>query len=109
MIKKFFKGFNTHLFLIVMSFLSLFPFLWLTSTALKGINENIFQYPPSFIPQDLTFNNFIDVWNQIPFLIYFANSFIVAVFTVIYTRASGRLLATAPPAWAANSCTMSPR
>ena len=81
MIKKFFKGFNTHLFLIVMSFLSLFPFL--TSTALKGINENIFQYPPSFIPQDLTFNNFIDVWNQIPFLIYFANSFIVAVFTVI--------------------------
>ncbi|MBQ4123856.1 carbohydrate ABC transporter permease [bacterium] len=83
MIKKFFKGFNTHLFLIVMSFLSLFPFLWLTSTALKGINENIFQYPPSFIPQDLTFNNFIDVWNQIPFLIYFANSFIVAVFTVI--------------------------
>ena len=66
-----------------MSILSLFPFLWLTSTALKGINENIFQYPPSFIPQDLTFNNFIDVWNQIPFLIYFANSFIVAVFTVI--------------------------
>lgn len=83
MIKKFFKGFNTHLFLIVMFFLSLFQFLWLTSTALKGINENIFQYPPSFIPQDLTFNNFIDVWNQIPFLIYFANSFIVAVFTVI--------------------------
>lgn len=83
MIRKFLKGFTAHTFLIIMSFLSLFPFLWLTSTALKGIDENIFQYPPAFIPQDLTFNNFIEVWKQIPFLTYFANSFIVAAFTVI--------------------------
>lgn len=83
MIKKFLKGFSTHSFLIFMSILSLFPFLWLISTALKGTGENIFEYPPYFIPKDFTFENFKNAWNQIPFLIYFLNSFIVAAFTVI--------------------------
>lgn len=83
MIKKILKGFSTHAFLIFMSFLSLFPFLWLISTALKGTDENIFQYPPVFIPKNFTFENFIGVWKQIPFLLYFLNSFIVAGFTVI--------------------------
>ena len=83
MIRKFIKGFSTHSFLILMSFLSLFPFLWLISTALKGLDENIFQYPPYFIPKNFTLDNFSGVWKQIPFLLYFLNSFIVAAFTVI--------------------------
>ncbi len=83
MIRKFLKGLSAHTFLITMSFLSLFPFLWLISTALKGIDENIFQYPPTFIPEHLTFDNFRETWKQIPFLTYFFNSFIVAGFTVI--------------------------
>lgn len=83
MIKKFIKVFSVHSFLIVMSILSLFPFIWLISTALKGSDENIFQYPPIFIPQHFTFENFSGVWKKIPFLLYFLNSFIVASFTVI--------------------------
>ncbi len=83
MIKKFLKGFTTHSFLILISVLSLFPFLWLISTALKGTDENIFQYPPNLLPKHITFENFIGVWKQIPFLLYFLNSFIVAIFTVI--------------------------
>ena len=69
MIKKYSKSILIHSFLILISFLSLFPFLWLISTALKGINENIFQYPPSFLPKFPTFDNFIGVWKQIPFLL----------------------------------------
>lgn len=83
MIKKFLKNISVHSFLIFMSILSLFPFLWLISTALKGGEENIFRYPPVFIPQNATFENFTGAWNKIPFLLYFFNSFIVAVFTVI--------------------------
>ena len=83
MMKKYIKGFSVHSFLIIMSFLSLFPFLWLISTALKGQNENIFQYPPVLIPQSPTLENFIAAWKQIPFLLYFFNSFVVAAFTVI--------------------------
>lgn len=73
----------THVVLVIVSLISIFPFLWLLSTALKGNTENIFAYPPNLIPKYITFNNFVDVWNQIPFVTYFMNSFIVASFTVI--------------------------
>lgn len=77
------KGFLTHLILIFVSVVSVFPFLWLISTAFKGPSENIFQYPPVFIPKEITWDNFSGVWKQIPFIAYFLNSFIVAAFTVI--------------------------
>ncbi len=77
------KGFYTHLTLILVSLLSIFPFLWLLSTALKGPDENIFQYPPEFFPKVPTWDNFSGVWKQIPFMLYFWNSMIVAGFTVL--------------------------
>lgn len=83
MIRKIFKSSIIHTILIIMSVLSIFPFIWLVSTALKGNNENIFQYPPVFITQSPTFDNFIGVWHQVPFMAYFWNSLIVAVFTVL--------------------------
>lgn len=83
MIRKIFKSFSIHSILIIVSILSIFPFLWLVSTAMKGFDENIFQYPPQLIPQSPTFENFIGVWKQVPFMLYILNSFIVAFFTVI--------------------------
>ena len=77
------KGCSIHLTLIFISLLSIFPFLWLLSTALKGSDENIFQYPPEFLPKYPTLDNFTGVWRQIPFMLYFLNSMIVAGFTVI--------------------------
>ncbi len=77
------KGFFIHSTLIVVSLLSIFPFLWLLSTAMKGNTENIFQYPPVFFPEAPTLENFKGVWNQIPFMLYFFNSMVVAGFTVL--------------------------
>lgn len=77
------KGFFTHIILILVCILCLLPFLWLTSTALKGPGENIFQYPPVFIPEDFTFENFRMVLALVPIVGYAVNSFIVAFFTVI--------------------------
>ena len=82
--KKFsFKGFSIHLILVLVSLLCIFPFLWLLSTAMKGIGENIFQYPPELIPAMPTLSNFKSAWNQIPFIVYYLNSFVVAFFTVL--------------------------
>ena len=83
MIKKVFKNSLIHIILIVTSLLSIFPFIWLTSTSLKGINEDIFAYPPNIIPQDFTWINYVDVWHRVNFLGYFANSMIVAALTVL--------------------------
>lgn len=60
----------------------LLPLLWLLSTALKSSGENIFEFPPRFIPQQPTLQNFITVWQTNPFGRYFVNSTIVAVLTV---------------------------
>lgn len=83
MIKNFLKGISAHIILLLVCVLSLLPFLWLLSTALKGAGENIFQYPPVFIPQDFTFENFKEVLRLVPIVDYVINSFIVAFFTVI--------------------------
>ena len=80
---KHIKGFLIHISLIFICFLSLLPFLWLTSTALKGSDENIFAYPPVLFPQSLTFDNFHEIMRLVPILKYVLNSTIVAFFTVI--------------------------
>ena len=77
------KKFLTHLTLILVCILSLIPFLWLLSTALKGRSENIFAYPPIFIPRDFTLDNFKEVLKLVPIVKYVINSFIVASITVI--------------------------
>lgn len=80
---KHIKGFLIHFILISVCLFCLLPFLWLTSTALKGNLENIFLYPPVFIPKYPTLDNFKKVLELVPILKYVLNSFIVAFFTVI--------------------------
>ena len=77
------KNILIHIILILVCILSLIPFLWLLSTALKGRSENIFAYPPVFIPKDFTLENFKEVLRLVPIVKYVINSFIVAASTVI--------------------------
>ena len=83
MLKKVFSKISIHAILIATSLLSIFPFIWLTSTSLKGVNEDIFAYPPTIIPQDFTWVNYIEVWNRVNFVGYFVNSMVVAALTVL--------------------------
>lgn len=76
------KKLFSHIILIIVCILSLVPFLWLLSTALKGRSENIFAYPPVLIPQDFTLENFREVLKLVPIIRYVINSFIVAASTV---------------------------
>ena len=77
-----FKNIIIHIILISVCVLSLVPLLWLLSTALKGRSENIFAYPPVFIPRDFTLDNFREVLRLVPIVKYVINSFIVAISTV---------------------------
>lgn len=80
--KRILEKIGIHSVLIFVSLLSIFPFIWLISTSLKGNAENIFAYPPQIIPQDFTFQNYIGVWKRVNFVAYFINSMIVAGATV---------------------------
>ena len=81
--RRFLEKFTSHSILIFVSLLSIFPFIWLISTSLKGAGENIFAYPPTIIPTDFTWENYIGVWKKVDFMAYFWNSMIVAGFTVL--------------------------
>jgi len=82
MIRKFIEKLSIHSILIFVSLLSIFPFIWLISTSLKGIDENIFAYPPVIMPQQFTWDNYIGVRHKVNFMGYFINSMIVAGLTV---------------------------
>lgn len=80
--KKILEKLGIHSILIFASLLSIFPFIWLISTSLKGNAENIFAYPPNIIPHNFTFENYGGVWKRVNFIAYFVNSMIVAGATV---------------------------
>ena len=69
--------------LIAIATLTIFPLLWLVSTAFKSPTENIFQSIPQLLPAQPTFDNFIKVWKNSRFDLYLWNSFFVSGITVI--------------------------
>jgi multiple sugar transport system permease protein len=55
---------------------ALFPFLWMISTSLKPQNE-IYKFPPQWIPSRITLESFKRVWEAMPFDRYVVNTLIV--------------------------------
>jgi putative chitobiose transport system permease protein len=76
------KAIAIYLVLILIALAMLLPLVWLVSTAFKSPEENIFQFPPQFIPTNPTVQNFIKVWETNPFGRYLFNSCLVALLTV---------------------------
>ncbi|MBE9205646.1 carbohydrate ABC transporter permease [Nostoc sp. LEGE 06077] len=72
----------TYALLGAIALITLFPLLWLISTALKSPTENILQSPPQLLPSQPTLGNFSTVWQSLPFAQYLYNSTLVSVLTV---------------------------
>ena len=70
----------SYIFLTFYSLLSLYPFLWMVSSALKSNQEVLGSH--SLIPNEVRFDIIINTWNQLSFFKYFVNSVIVAVLVV---------------------------
>jgi multiple sugar transport system permease protein len=69
------------LFLFLFSALTLLPFLWVVSTSLRTPAQS-FTLPPKWIPTDLAFQNYSQVFTQIPFWSQLLNSFIITISVV---------------------------
>ncbi|MEL0222030.1 MAG: carbohydrate ABC transporter permease [Deltaproteobacteria bacterium] len=72
-----------HLFLAIASLIMLYPLLWMLSSSFKP--ENIIFNDLSLWPSQFTFDNYPSGWKalRIEFSIFYKNSIIVAVFSVI--------------------------
>jgi len=82
-IRKIFETIFWYIILCLIALITVFPFVWVISTSLKGPQDAITAIPPQLIPRDLTFANYIRVWNQLPVGNFFINSIIVAVVSVV--------------------------
>lgn len=66
------------IFLIPTALLMLMPFIWMISTSLKSAGA-VFTYPPEFIPRPPQWNNYVRIFEVLPFARFFLNSLFVAV------------------------------
>ncbi|MCV9885916.1 carbohydrate ABC transporter permease [Metabacillus halosaccharovorans] len=71
-----------HIILIVASFFFLIPFIWMVSTSLKPLDQ-VFTFPPEWIPKPFQWSNYIDAMNYIPFFTYLKNTIIITLFSTI--------------------------
>src|SRR5699024_2082417 len=60
------------------------PVLCLISTSLKSAGENIFQYPPQFIPEKITILNYVKVIDIFRFCWYLFSSVVVTKLCVVF-------------------------
>lgn len=76
------------LFLLPTALLMLMPFVWMVSTALKSSGA-VFEYPPTFIPDPIRWDNFVRLFEVLPFARFFLNSvFVASTVTVLHLATS---------------------
>ena len=81
-----------HASLIVLSVVFALPFAWLVSTSLKAPDQ-IFAFPPKWLPSPICWENYAKAVNTIPFIRYAWNTIFVAVTTTFATLLSCSLVA----------------
>jgi len=81
-----------YLVLVGLSALFSFPFVWTVLTAFKSPQE-IFLFPPPLLPEQFLWQNFAEVWRQVPFLTFLINTLTVAVISILGDVLTGSLVA----------------
>lgn len=78
--------------LLIFGAIMLVPFIWLVSSSFKSQNQ-IFQYPPQWIPTPFHPENYVKALTYKPFHIYFKNTMIIVTANVIAVVLSSSLCA----------------
>lgn len=62
-----------YFILIVITACMLLPFLWMLSSSFK-LNKDVFGFPIQWIPSNPRWQNYVDIWTQIPLLTFVKNT-----------------------------------
>jgi multiple sugar transport system permease protein len=81
-------------FLVAGGILMIVPFLWMISTSLKTRAE-VFAVPPTIFPAVPRWENYVEMWNALPFGAFFVNSVKLAVLNTV-----GQLISCSMAAYA---------
>lgn len=69
---------GNHILLIVGAFIMIVPFLWMVLTSLKSFTETM-QVPPTIWPNELKFENYLNVFQSVDFLKYYVNTILLTL------------------------------
>lgn len=73
-----------YIFLLVVALFQLFPIVWLFLFSLKN-NFEIFNLSPFALPKEFRFENYVKVWTEGNISVYFINSVLYTVSSVVLT------------------------
>jgi multiple sugar transport system permease protein len=91
-LRTFQKKLLPHTILILLGLVFSIPFLWLVATSLKSLNE-ISTSSLTLIPQHIHWDNYIRVFERIPYLRFMSNTLYITVLSVIGQIISSTLVA----------------
>ncbi|WP_396129859.1 carbohydrate ABC transporter permease [Exiguobacterium mexicanum] len=86
--------FFIFIFLFIGAVVMIAPLLWMVSTSLKS-KEDVFALPPVWIPTDISFSKYTEIWSMGPLLSGISNSLIVALSVTIVGTFTSSLAAFA--------------
>ena len=70
--------------LVVITAIMLMPPVFMVSTSLKN-NREMLMFPPAIIPKQIAFKNFVDIFTEFKLDLYYKNSLIISVISVLGT------------------------
>ncbi|MCE7917872.1 MAG: carbohydrate ABC transporter permease, partial [Nitrosomonas sp. PRO5] len=68
--------------LAIVSIVVLLPIIWTFSTSLR-VSRGSFELPPKWLPTDWQWQNYVEVFNRVPFGRYIVNSLLVSISSVL--------------------------
>lgn len=71
-----------YLLLLIVAAILILPLYWMLSTSVKGPDQ-MFQLPPAWIPNPVEWNNFPQVFEEVPFGRFLLNTVIIVVLNII--------------------------
>jgi len=72
-----------YVLLVLISIITVFPFLWILLTSIKGPSDLLFSTPPQFLPNDPTLSNYSKVLDALPIPKFFLNSIVASTATTV--------------------------
>jgi multiple sugar transport system permease protein len=73
---KFLTHGMSHVLLIIITVMMILPVYWTFSTSVKPLDE-VYAYPPTWVPSVFQWQNYVKAWNSAPFARYTLNSILV--------------------------------
>lgn len=84
------RSLAAHLFLAAGSTVLVFPFVWMLTSALKSRNQ-VYIFPPVWLPNPIVWQNFLEVFRVRPFALYVVNTLTITTSATIGTILSATL------------------